>query len=115
MAVYRLSGYPVDLNSGRGRRRGQTVYRASRYFCPRNRVRRDTLNGIANGLAAAAARVQRLPTRPRARARARALAIPLRLFTVEILFTIVLTRSRTKGPIPRRGEGADERDEGDCR
>jgi len=54
MVVYRLSGYPLDLNS-RGQRRGQTVYHA--LFLPPKTARCDTLNGIANGLAAARQRL----------------------------------------------------------
>lgn len=56
MVVYRLSGYPLDLNS-RGRRRGQTQFTVHLAIFSLETARCDTLNGIANGLAAARQRL----------------------------------------------------------
>lgn len=90
MMVYRLSGYPLDLNS-RGAAGKQFTVCAS-LFLPRNR-----------------ARTARHIKRNRQWSRRATLSVyrhracnSARLFTVEILFTIVLTRSRMKGLIPQR-------------
>ncbi|EZA55528.1 hypothetical protein X777_03782 [Ooceraea biroi] len=52
MVVCRLSGYPVDLNRPWSAPRANSLPCVS-LFLPPKTARRETLNGIANGLAAA--------------------------------------------------------------